>query len=139
MFMPVERFECAVLFENCVKAVRRGHTASVVESPVGCSGSAIQNPAPMEPAATLPVYVFAGFVIQKVAGRRSDASTCSPAVGVRASIPKLFWFVFPCSIPSSRNKPCPRWLKQMLPDTSAMFVPCTVTQRLNVFQLLLFR
>ena len=27
----------------------------------------------------------------------------------------------------------------MLPDTRAMFVPCTVTQRLNVFQMLLFR
>src|SRR5665647_1185953 len=103
MFIPVELFECAVLLENWVKAVRRGHTASVVESPVGCSGSAIQKPAPIEPAATFPVYVFAGFVIQKVAGRRSDASTCSPDTGLRERMPRLFAIVFPCSMPSSRK------------------------------------
>jgi hypothetical protein len=65
---PSRSLECARLPTNSRSGVRRGQTFVVLDRPVGCSGSAIQNPLPSEAAATLPRNRLFGFVIQNAAG-----------------------------------------------------------------------
>src|SRR5512138_1022182 len=99
------RFECAVFDENSRSGRYCGEVAAVVDRPVGCSGSASQNPCPSEPAATLPCHVLSGFVIQNVAGVASVGSSRLPGGGTRVSTPRFPLNVLPVSAPSSRKKP----------------------------------
>ena len=73
-------------------------------SPILPNGSANQKPKPSEPAATFPLKVLRGLVIQNVAGFSVSAGiTVLPGLGARVSIPRFSINLFSTSAPSSRK------------------------------------
>src|SRR5688572_20274563 len=66
--MNPSKLEWATLFLNSRILVRRGQVALLAseswKAPFGCSGRDNQNPFSSEPAATLPMNVLSGLVIQ---------------------------------------------------------------------------
>src|SRR3546814_2586315 len=70
------KWECAVLPLNSRKRVRPGQVFLLISvpsnAPVGCCGNANQKPIWSDPAATLPLYLLSGLVIQNVETVLSD-------------------------------------------------------------------
>jgi hypothetical protein len=98
---PGRVLEWATLPLNSRSGRLRGRSGAPVERPVGEAGSANQNPKPVDPAATLPLKLLSGLVIQNVAARLSVGST--PSVVALVPSPRLLAIRFPVSAPSSRK------------------------------------